>query len=115
MTMQFAKAVKSKSKLRLGLIGPSGSGKTYSALAIAKGLGGKIAVIDTESGSASKYADVFDFDVLELSTFSPTSYVEAIQAAERAGYDVIIDRISHDIPFYRAWLKNEALNGSPMS
>lgn len=96
MTMQFAKAVKSKSKLRLGLIGPSGSGKTYSALAIAKGLGGKIAVIDTESGSASKYADVFDFDVLELSTFSPTSYVEAIQAAERAGYDVIIvDSLSH--------------------
>ncbi len=29
-----------------------------------------------------------------------------------SGYSVIIDRISHDIPFYRAWLKYEALNGA---
>jgi hypothetical protein len=28
------------------------------------------------------------------------------------GYDVIVDRISHDIPFYRAWLKNEILHGA---
>ena len=28
------------------------------------------------------------------------------------GYDVIVDRISHDIPFYRAWLKNAALGGT---
>lgn len=27
------------------------------------------------------------------------------------GYSVIIDRISQDVPFYRTWLKNEALNG----
>ena len=30
----------------------------------------------------------------------------------RCGYDVIVDRISHDIPFYRAWLKNAALCGT---
>ena len=30
----------------------------------------------------------------------------------RARYDVIVDRISHDIPFYRAWLKNAALDGT---
>ena len=29
-----------------------------------------------------------------------------------SGYDVILDRISHDIPFYRAWLKNEVLEGT---
>ncbi|WP_343302804.1 hypothetical protein AAHN97_14755 [Chitinophaga niabensis] len=27
-------------------------------------------------------------------------------------YAVIIDRISHDVPFYRAWLKNAALDGT---
>src|SRR5260364_9396 len=50
--------------LWLALTGPSGSGKTYSALLLAKGIGGRIAVIDTEHGSASLYADVLDFDVL---------------------------------------------------
>jgi len=29
-----------------------------------------------------------------------------------SGYDVIVDRISHDIPFYRSYLKNAALNGT---
>jgi hypothetical protein len=28
------------------------------------------------------------------------------------GYAVIIDRISQDVPFYRAWLKNEAVTGT---
>ena len=32
--------------------------------------------------------------------------------AEPCGYDVIVDRISHDIPFYRAWLKNAVLSGT---
>ncbi len=31
---------------------------------------------------------------------------------ESSGYDVIIDRISQDVPFYRAFLKNAALNGT---
>ena len=29
-----------------------------------------------------------------------------------SGYDVIVDRISHDIPFYRAWLKHAILEGA---
>jgi len=94
--MPFVKATKKESKLRLALIGSSGSGKTYSALAIATGLGGKIAVVDTERGSASKYADKFNFDVLELDSFSPERYVEAITAAAQAGYQIlIIDSLSH--------------------
>jgi len=35
-----------------------------------------------------------------------------VRMAESCGYDVIVDRISHDIPFYRAWLKNSALCGA---
>jgi hypothetical protein len=99
----FRKATKSTARLRMALVGPSGSGKTYSALAIATGLGSRIAVIDTEHGSASKYAGAdrsgnvkFAFDVLELGTFDPRGYIEAIQAAESEGYDVvIIDSLTH--------------------
>jgi hypothetical protein len=29
-----------------------------------------------------------------------------------SGYSVIIDRISQDVPFYRTWLKNEAVTGT---
>src|SRR5207253_10241070 len=35
-----------------------------------------------------------------------------VKMADPSGYRVIIDRISHDIPFYRAYLKNAALNGT---
>jgi hypothetical protein len=94
--MQFVKASKAQAKLRMAIDGPAGSGKTWTALLLAKHLGSKVAVIDTERGSASKYADSFDFDVLELGTFAPMTYVEAIKAAAGAGYDVlVIDSLSH--------------------
>lgn len=93
-TLSFKPASKSAARLRLALFGPSGSGKTFTALRLAEGLGGKVAVIDTERGSASKYADRFRFDVLELPSFGIDVYVEAIRAA--AGYDVlIIDSLTH--------------------
>src|SRR5438477_4182989 len=38
--------------------------------------------------------------------------IGGIRMAEPSGYSVIVDRISHDIPFYRAYLKNAALNGT---
>ncbi|GKX54061.1 hypothetical protein SOASR030_01730 [Leminorella grimontii] len=96
--MKFEKAMRKKAKLRLALTGPSGSGKTYSALLVAKGIGGKIAVIDTEKGSASLYSDICEFDVLELEPpFTPERFIEAINTAEKAGYDsLIIDSITHE-------------------
>ena len=96
--MKFEKAMRKKARLRLALTGPSGSGKTYSALLVAKGIGGRIAVIDTEKGSASLYSDVAEFDVLELDPpFTPERFIEAINAAEQAGYDsLIIDSITHE-------------------
>ena len=94
MAFQFKKATKAAARGRIALIGPSGSGKTYSALAIATNLGKRVAVIDSERGSASKYANEFAFDVLELETFSPLTYVQAIEAAST--YDVVvIDSLSH--------------------
>lgn len=93
----FRKAEKKKSKLRLALCGVAGSGKTYSALKIAKGLGGKVAMIDTESGSGDLYSDQFDYDIVQLHPpFSPDRYVKIIHEAEKQGYDVlIIDSLSH--------------------
>ena len=64
--MEFKKAVRKQAKLRLALSGPSGSGKTYGALLLAKGMGGRTAVIDTERGSASLYSHIHDFDALDL-------------------------------------------------
>lgn len=100
MAIQIQKATKRKSKLRLAFDGPAGSGKTFTALAVgtamAKRLGGRVGLIDTERGSASLYADKFDFDVIELQDFAPDRYVEAIHALEDAGYAVIvIDSLSH--------------------
>ena len=39
-------------------------------------------------------------------------YIEKVVQGESSGYAVIIDRISQDIPFYRAYLKNAALCGT---
>jgi len=38
--------------------------------------------------------------------------VGGVRMAEPSGFDVIVDRISHDIPFYRSFLKNAALSGA---
>lgn len=94
----FRKATREQAKLRAAIIGPAGAGKTYSALAIATNLvpGGRVAVIDTECGSAELYAKTFDFDTLALERHSPLDYVEAIRAAEAEGYDVVVvDSLSH--------------------
>jgi hypothetical protein len=103
MSNPFAKATKRQAKLRMGLMGPSNSGKTWMALTTANAIG-KTAVIDTESGSASKYADKFQFDTLSLTDHHPDKYIAAIEAAEQAGYDVVvIDSLTH------AWDATKAL------
>lgn len=95
--MSFHKATKARAFLRAAIYAVSGGGKTYSALAIATGLGGRIALIDSERGSASKYADRFEFDVCELGDDRTIeAYVRAIKDAAAAGYGVlIIDSLSH--------------------
>jgi hypothetical protein len=96
MAVEFKKAVKTKSRLRLAIDGVSGSGKTYTALAVASGMGGRIALIDTEHGSASLYADRFDFDAVDLKRFQIEDYIEALDVAAKERYDtVIIDSTSH--------------------
>lgn len=93
----FKKAERSRAYLKIALTGPSGSGKSLSALLIASGLGEKIAVIDTECGSASLYSDKVHFDVAEMNApFLTEKYIQAIRDAESAGYDVlVIDSYTH--------------------
>ena len=95
--MLIRKAERKKAKLRLGISGISGSGKTWSALEIAKGMGGKIGMIDTEAGRGELYGNNFDYDIIRLDApYSPDRYIEAIKAFEKAGYDIlIIDSLSH--------------------
>jgi hypothetical protein len=99
MPLQFKKAVKYDARGRVALVGPPGSGKSYTALILARQLAGpqgKIAAVDTEHGSLSKYADLFDFDVIELDSFSPENFMAAITAAEQGKYDVFCcDSLSH--------------------
>jgi hypothetical protein len=91
MPIEIRKAERVKSKLRLGLAGPSGSGKTMSALKVAKGIGGTVCLIDTERGSGDLYANLYDYSVISLEPpFKPDLLIDAIHAAEKAGFSVII-------------------------
>lgn len=94
----FVKAERKQSKLRLALTGASGSGKTIGALQIASGLGGRVAVLDTENGSASLYADQFNFDVINLrAPYTPERFIQVIKAAEAGGYNtLVIDSATHE-------------------
>ncbi|KAJ1684798.1 hypothetical protein LUZ63_020069 [Rhynchospora breviuscula] len=94
----FAPATRAATKARIALSGPSGSGKTYTALALAHGLGKRIAVIDSERGSASKYAGVngWSFDTVAPASFAPASLIQLLAEAGAEGYDVVvIDSMSH--------------------
>lgn len=99
-TFTFQPATRAQAKARIALAGPSGSGKTFTALTLATAFGGRIAVIDTERGSASKYARVngrglFTFDALNLHRFDPRDLPKALAAAAAKGYDtVVIDSLS---------------------
>ena len=92
----YRKAERRKAKLRLAISGPAGSGKTFGALQIAFGIGGKIALLDTENGSGDLYSALGDYDVCSISApFSVQKFIDAIKDAENSGYDVLIlDSIS---------------------
>ncbi|MBI1758009.1 MAG: ATP-binding protein [Actinobacteria bacterium] len=92
----FAPATKEQAKARVALAGPSGSGKTYTALTLASHFAERFAVIDTERGSASKYADEFNFDTLRMTKFDPRDLIQALAAAQAGGYGcTVVDSMSH--------------------
>ena len=99
--MQLRQSERRQAKIKMALQGSAGGGKTYSSLLLAKGLTNgdfsKVAIIDTENGSADLYAHLGNYNVLSLQPpFTPQKYVEAIELCEKAGMEVIIlDSISH--------------------
>lgn len=100
MTFSFRPAVREDVGLIIGLAGASGSGKTFTAMRLATGIAGEkpFAVIDTEAGRATHYADRFRFDHGDLRPpFRPEAYAAAIESADKAGYPVIVvDSMSHE-------------------
>jgi hypothetical protein len=99
--MQLQLAQKKKVKLKIGVSGASGFGKTYSSLLLAYGITNdwsKIAVIDTENGSASLYSDLGPYYTIPLGpAFTPEKYIQAIQTCVKGGIEVaIIDSTSHE-------------------
>lgn len=101
MSLVLKKATRKQVKLRLGMSAVAGGGKTMSALLLAYGMTNdwsKIAVIDTENGSASLYSHLGDFNTIDLTApFSPERYIECIKACEDGGMEVIIvDSITHE-------------------
>lgn len=95
----FTPAKRETVKLKLAVQGPSGAGKTLGALALAEAIaaGGKVALIDTENGSAALYADRYAFDTIVMHPpYLTKKYEEGVKAAIAAGYSVlVIDSISH--------------------
>jgi hypothetical protein len=94
----FTPATRTSTKARIALCGPSGSGKTWTALTLAHALGERIAVIDTERGSASKYAGVngWKFGTVAPGKFSPEALTGLLSEAGQEGFDVLVlDSWSH--------------------
>ena len=88
---EFVPAEKSQLKARVLISGAAGSGKTMAALELASALGSRVAVIDTENGSAALYSDKYKFEMLNLQPpYPPEDFVQAIKIAENSGFDVIV-------------------------
>jgi hypothetical protein len=98
--MQLRQSERKRAKIKMALQGSAGAGKTFSALLLAQGLTNgdfsKVAIIDTENGSADLYAHLGQYNVLTLAPpFTPENYIKAIEVCEKAGMEVIIlDSIS---------------------
>jgi hypothetical protein len=96
------KAEKKKRKLRLALVGASKSGKTLTMLKFLRALvgpNGRIGVVTTEGDNCQIYAGaegVGEFDMIVLDEFNPQTYIDAMNAFVKAGYDACgIDSLSH--------------------
>lgn len=109
MSNPFKKASLSNARVRLNFSAQSKAGKTYKTLSVATTLisslkkkgklvgNGRIAMIDSEHGSALVYAGQFDFDHVPVMDFSPETYIDLLNCAEENKYSVVaIDGISHE-------------------
>jgi len=114
--MQLRTSERKRAKIKMALQGCAGSGKTFSSLLLAQGLTNndfsKVAIIDTENGSADLYAHLGQYNVITLQApYTPEVYIEAIEICEEAGMEVvIIDSISHCWDYLLEYHSNMAGN-----
>lgn len=101
--LNIRKAVRTGSRVVIGIAGQSGEGKTYTALKLARGMvdhAGEIGFLDTENKRGSLYSDILDgqFLIGDLhAPFSPQRYADAIKEFQNAGVKVlVIDSGSHE-------------------
>lgn len=104
----FKKAIRPVLWAKVLLSAVSGGGKSYTALRLATGMRNeikaktgkdtRIAFIGSESQRDLVYAKEFDYDVLHLEApFTPELYVQSIQQAIDAGYEIlIVDSLTHE-------------------
>lgn len=97
--IEFTQASTESSYVRLALCGASGTGKTLTALKLARWLGDRVCVIDTERSTAKLYADHPDtpkpYFVRDLRRFQADNYIALLAAAADQGFDVcIIDSLT---------------------
>lgn len=99
-TIEFVPATREQSRGRLLIFSPSGAGKTYTGMLVTQELadGKPWAVIDTEHGSAAKYADEFTFSHYVMGPpYDPRHYINAIAKAEQGEFGaLLIDSITHE-------------------
>lgn len=91
-------AVRKGQKARVAFAGPSGSGKTWTSLEAATVLaeGGPILVVDTERGSASLYADHFEFEVIEWEPpYDPRELAKVIAEHDDRYAVIVVDSLTH--------------------
>lgn len=97
--LTFTPATRSEAKARVAIIGPTGAGKTWTALewaTVLAGPEGRIAVIDSENGSAALYSDQYRFDTARwMPPYSALKLAAAISNAADQYDVVIIDSLTH--------------------
>ncbi|MGW1976636.1 AAA family ATPase [Streptomyces sp. NPDC001889] len=88
---RFTPAEREQRRARIVLDGPPGSGTTYTSLALASAIGERVAVIDTQRGKVSAYANVFDFAACPpLTYFSPGTLITALAHCADQGFDTVV-------------------------
>ncbi len=98
----ISQATKEQGKLRMAVSGPSGSGKTFTSINVLAHMGcQKILVLDSEHGSAAKYANEFPvrFDVIDnkfwQSNFDPRRLIAVLKAVADKYDGIVTDSLTH--------------------
>jgi len=72
----------------------------------------KIGILFVKSTASARVRRACESENRGKDIFAEFVKIDKVIQGEPCGYDVVIDRISQDVPFYRAWLKNAALTGT---